>query len=133
MKLFLDASAVVAMIAKEPEALELADRLDEASALLWSPIVKWEATVAIFRLRKYESPFFAREDVFEFGKEYGVELVSIGEHEGELAFDAFRLYGKGVKHPAKLNMGDCFAYACAKANQAKLLYKGNDFAKTDLA
>jgi ribonuclease VapC len=42
------------------------------------------------------------------------------------------MYGKG-NHDARLNMGDCFAYACAKANGAKLLYKGGDFALTDLA
>jgi ribonuclease VapC len=131
--LFVDASAIVAMIAKEPDALEIADRLDEASRLLWSPVVKWEAVVALARLRDFSFPFYARDDVSSFGKAYSFELVPIGEHESELAFDAFRLYGKNVGHPAKLNMGDCFSYACAKSNQAKLLYKGNDFVHTDLA
>jgi len=50
----------------------------------------------------------------------------------ELALDAYARYGKG-RHRAALNMGDCFAYACAKANRAKLLYKGDDFVHTDLA
>ena len=49
-----------------------------------------------------------------------------------MALDAFQRFGKG-HHPASLNMGDCFAYACAKTNSARLLYKGNDFANTDLA
>ncbi len=48
------------------------------------------------------------------------------------AVDAYADFGKG-RHLAALNMGDCFAYACAKANGAKLLYKGNDFTHTDLA
>ncbi len=58
--------------------------------------------------------------------------VSIGAEELRFALEAHARYGKG-RHPAALNMGDCLAYACAKANQAKLLYKGGDFAKTDMA
>jgi ribonuclease VapC len=130
--LFLDASAIVAMMIGEPDARALADRLDEHDTLLWSPIVRWEALVAIVRERGY-SPSAARSDLYEFGKEYGFEAVSIGDDEFDLAYRAYRLYGKGTGHPAKLNMGDCFAYACAKAHQAQLLYKGDDFAQTDLA
>ena len=61
-----------------------------------------------------------------------LRLVAISERELAVALDAYQAYGKG-RHPAGLNMGDCFAYACAKANGAKLLYKGDDFARTDLA
>lgn len=49
-----------------------------------------------------------------------------------IATAAYDRYGKG-RHPARLNMGDCFAYACAKTHDARLLYKGDDFSKTDLA
>lgn len=59
------------------------------------------------------------------------QYVAIGEKEFELAADAYARFGKG-RHPAALNSGDCFAYACAKSHQAKLLYKGADFAMTDL-
>ena len=59
-------------------------------------------------------------------------FVGIGEREFEIAADAYAQYGKG-RHPAALNMGDCNAYACTKANRAKLLFKGDDFAKTDIA
>jgi ribonuclease VapC len=48
-----------------------------------------------------------------------------------LALDAFRRYGKG-RHPAALNFGDCFAYACAKHHKVPLLHKGNDFSQTDI-
>lgn len=58
-------------------------------------------------------------------------LVSIGQRELELATQAYADFGKG-RHPAALNVGNCFAYACAKANRAKLLFKGEDFAKTDI-
>ena len=52
--------------------------------------------------------------------------------EAAIASDGYALFGRG-RHTAMLNMGDCFAYACAKANGAKLLYEGDDFAQTDLA
>ena len=131
MSLFVDASAIVAMLAKEPDALEIADRLDEPGQLLWSPVVQWECVAALTRIRSYD-PSDARADLYEFGREWDLKLVPISEWESDMAFEAFRLYGKG-RHPAKLNMGDCFAYACAKANQAALLYKGDDFSKTDMA
>jgi ribonuclease VapC len=58
-------------------------------------------------------------------------LAPIGEREYELAAEADADFGKG-RHPAALNMGDCFAYACAKANDAALMFKGEDFSKTDI-
>lgn len=70
--------------------------------------------------------------VAAFTRENGFALVAIGERETAVALDAYQRYGKGTGHPAKLNMGDCFAYACAKTNNARLLYKGVDFTHTDL-
>ena len=132
MTLFIDASAIVAMLVQEPDALDLADQLDHPGNLLWSPIVQWETIAALTRIRSYD-PFEARSELHEFSRQWKLKLVKIGEWESEMAFQAFRLYGRGSGHPAKLNMGDCFAYGCAKANQAVLLYKGDDFSKTDLA
>lgn len=63
----------------------------------------------------------------------GLRLVPIGQAELVAALDAYQTYGRNSGHAAKLNMGDCFAYACTKTNNATLLYKGDDFAKTDLA
>jgi ribonuclease VapC len=67
-----------------------------------------------------------------FVTELEFRLVSIGEIEFAIAIDAYARFGKG-RHPAKLNMGDCYSYACAKANHASLLFKGGDFMKTDIA
>ena len=61
-----------------------------------------------------------------------IRFVEIGAREFEIASEAFARFGKG-RHPAALNMGDCFAYACAKANKASLLFIGDDFTKTDIA
>ena len=58
-------------------------------------------------------------------------VVAVGDAECRLALDAYARFGKG-RHPARLNMGDCFAYACARSHGVPLLYKGDDFALTDI-
>jgi ribonuclease VapC len=74
----------------------------------------------------------ARRDVEGYLAASRVELVEIGEAELARALDAFDRFGKG-RHPADLNMGDCFAYACAKTKGVPLLFKGDDFTQTDVA
>jgi ribonuclease VapC len=74
----------------------------------------------------------ARNLVGRFVGEMEIRLVSIGPQESEVALDAMDRFGKG-RHPAKLNLGDCFAYACARTHGAPLLFKGDDFGKTDIA
>jgi ribonuclease VapC len=64
--------------------------------------------------------------------EAGITLVPVGEKMVSLAVKAFADYGKGRGHPAQLNLADCLSYACAKALGMPLLYKGQDFARTDL-
>lgn len=74
----------------------------------------------------------ARREAEQVGQDLDPRLVAIGNDELRLALNAYETYGRG-RHRANLNMGDCFAYACAKANDARLLYKGDDFSHTDLA
>lgn len=61
----------------------------------------------------------------------GIALVAVSETHARLARRAFEMFGKG-RHPAALNFGDCLSYALAKETGRRLLYKGNDFLKTDL-
>jgi ribonuclease VapC len=131
LTLFIDASALVAIIADEAEQERFiaAARADDDP--LWSPMSCWE-TVSSLRHSHNLSVEAARRETTDFAGELNLRLVPVGERELTLALDAYQTYGKG-RHPAKLNMGDCFAYACAKANDARLLYKGDDFARTDLA
>lgn len=129
---FVDASMIVAITARESGWESLADLLDTASIRLWSPIARWESTAGV-RLRLKKSPAEADQIMQDFADFNQFELVPIGSTESDLAIDAYRQFGKGSGHPAQLNMGDCFAYACAKAHGARLLYKGDDFARTDLA
>jgi ribonuclease VapC len=132
LSIFVDASATVAILAMEPDAIDLIDRLGVAESLLWSSVARWETVVSLARKPEFDAAK-ARDAVLLFGRDWDFTLVPIGEREDQIAFQAYRTYGKGTGHPARLNMGDCFAYACAKANGARLLYKGDDFAATDLA
>ncbi|MGY4396977.1 ribonuclease VapC [Sphingomonas sp. UYAg733] len=131
MTLFVDASALVAIITGEPDGLELAMLVRDDSDPIWSPMSAWETVSALCRSYSYTIEN-SRREVADIAAARPFRLITIGTIEAEFALDAYQQYGKG-RHPAALNMGDCFAYACAKANNAKLLYKGNDFAMTDLA
>jgi len=129
--MFIDASALVAILLREPDGQAFAERVDAAARRLTSGLSAYEAAVAIARASGMPIDR-ARRLLTTFLDRAGVETVPLCEAEREIAFDAFDRFGKG-RHPASLNMGDCFAYACAKANGAQLLYKGDDFARTDLA
>lgn len=119
------------MIAGEPDADHLADLLEADPDRLCSALSIWETVAGLCRSHVFSIPA-ARTHARRFQDLADIRFVAIGEREFELATAAYADYGKG-RHPAALNMGDCFAYACAKSNNAALLYKGDDFALTDLA
>ena len=129
--MMVDASALVAIVLDEPDAETLALRLQEAPIRLTHPVAIYQASMAVARARR-EAEAQSRRDVLLFLREAGVVIATLGEAEASAALDAFARYGKG-HHPAKLNMGDCFSYAVAKVRGVPLLYKGDDFARTDLA
>jgi ribonuclease VapC len=131
MILFADASALVAILTGEEGADHLADRLEAADRRLCSPVSVWETLAALRRSHDVPVPQ-ARGRIGRFMAEIELDMISIGPREYELAVDAYDRFGKG-RHPAALNLGDCFAYACAKAHGAALLYVGADFTQTDLA
>ena len=132
MSWFVDASAVVAIVGRDDDWEILANRLMTDDVRLWSPLSRWES-VAGLRSRLKTTPEIAQARIIAFGEDWSFGLVPIGQAEADLSLMAYATFGKASGNAAKLNMGDCFAYACAKANGAKLLYKGNDFSKTDLA
>lgn len=128
--IFADASALIAIIAGEAEADDLADVLEAERLRLYSAISAWETVAGLCRSSAFSIPA-ARADLRRFLEAGGFQVVGMGEREMEFAVEAYAQYGKG-RHPAALNMGDCYAYACAKANRAKLLFKGGDFGMTDI-
>ena len=129
--IFVDASAMISMMTGESDADGLADRLGAERQRLCSAISVWETIAGLCRTHTFSVPS-ARAVVQSFIEANDLRFVGIGEREFELAAQAYAEFGKG-RHPAALNMGDCFAYACAKANRAGLLFKGDDFSKTDIA
>jgi ribonuclease VapC len=128
---FVDASAIVAILTREPEADALADVLERARSPITSPVAVFEATLGLCR-KRHASVAEAKADVRDFLAAAGIRTVPIGDLEADAALDAMARYGKGRGHPAQLNLGDCFAYAVAKTRQAALLFKGDDFSRTDI-
>jgi len=129
--MFIDASAIIAIIAEEDDGPELAARLDKAQKLHTSAVALYEAILGLARSRGL-SVGEAANVVDQFLDRTGAEIIPITGEIGRVAIEAFEHFGRG-RHPARLNMGDCFAYACARSLDVPLLFKGDDFAQTDIA
>lgn len=130
MTIFVDASAMISMMLGENDADALADQLEAEAIRLCSAISVWEAIAGLSRVYTF-SVRSAQRQVQGFIELNDLKFVDIGGRELDFATQASADFGKG-RHPAALNMGDCFAYACAKANRARLLFKGDDFSRTDV-
>lgn len=130
MKVFVDASAIAAIIGREPEATTLADVLGITSARLTSPIAIWEAVRAVEWIRGVDVGE-AHALVLDFLRDARIDTVAVEPADAEGAVDAHVRFGKGV-NAAALNMGDCFAYAATRRHADMILFKGGDFALTDL-
>src|SRR4051794_16211309 len=128
--MFVDASVIVAMMNDEPDGALLSERLDGDLTPLTSGLALFEAVLAVSRTRR-STIEQARGFVDEFVHITGVEIIGISPHDAQEAIGAFNRFGKG-RHRAALNMGDCFAYACAKSRSIPLLCKGDDFIHTDI-
>jgi ribonuclease VapC len=129
--MFVDASAIVAILNGEPEADSFTEALEQNAGGLTSAIAVFEATLALCRVR-HVTIEEAAADVCEFMNVAGVENMPITEAETRTALAAFARYGKGRGHPARLNMGDCLAYAMARNLKVPLLFRGDGFPKTDI-
>jgi ribonuclease VapC len=125
----IDTSAVVAILRQESGAENLLRRLTAAGSRRISAATLLETAIVI------ESKSGERGgeqlDLFLARAQIEVEPVT-AEHVG-IARDAWRRYGKGTGHPARLNFGDCFSYALAQSLGEELLYKGADFGHTDVS
>jgi ribonuclease VapC len=129
--MFLDASAIIAMLADEADGDVFADALSTAENRVTSPIAVWEAVAGL--VKEYAlSVREARSKVVDFLAVSGINIVAIGPSELAVAIDAYDQFSKG-RHPARLNMGDCFAYAAAKCTGASILHKDAGFYLTDAA
>jgi ribonuclease VapC len=122
----VDTSALIAIL-PEPEAARFARALADARVRLLSAVSRVELSFVI-EGRKGET---GRADVELMLRDGGFDIVSVTPQQAEIAVDAFRRFGRG-RHQARLNIGDCFAYALATATGHPLLFKGDDFIHTDI-
>lgn len=123
----IDTSAVVAILFDEEDRDRYVSAIDGASIRLVSAVTRVELSFVI-EGRKHQA---GRERLERFFAMTAAEIVAVTPQQAMLAIDAFRTYGKG-RHPANLNIGDCFSYALASATGHPLLFKGNDFVQTDI-
>ena len=123
----IDTSALLAILNDEPERRAFTEAIQGAAMRLVSAATVLEAALVI-EARKGEH---GGRELDLLLHRAGFEIVAVDADQVELARLAYRKYGKG-RHPAGLNFGDCFAYALAKQRGEELLYKGRDFALTDL-
>lgn len=125
--MIIDTSALVAILYGEPEAERFTQHIHAANACRISVANHVELSIVVERQMGPEG--LRQADVFI--RRAGITIEPVTLEQGDLARQAFLDFGKG-RHRAALNFGDCFAYALAKATGEPLLFKGHDFALTDV-
>ncbi len=123
-----DTSALIAILRDEPEAMAFAQTVANADARRVSA-VSFVETAAVIDANR--DPIASRK-LDELLREAEFVIEAVTEAQARIAREAYRDFGRGSGHPARLNFGDCFAYALAKALNEPLLFKGDDFTKTDI-
>ncbi len=126
--MIIDSSALIAILRDEPDAPTYAAAIESARSRRISAATYVETAAVIDGAR---DPVASRrfDDLIEAA---GLTIEPLTEAQARIARAAYRDFGKGSGHPAKLNLGDCFAYALAKARNEPLLFKGSDFSHTDI-
>lgn len=126
--MILDSSALIALMRDEPEAAVFAVKIAQATTRRLSAANFVETAVVIDGSR---DPILSR-NFDELLREAQIKIEPVTESQAKLAREAYRDFGRGSGHPAKLNFGDCFAYALAKEKNEPLLFKGEGFRHTDI-
>ena len=125
--MIVDSSAIVAVLRREKEADDFGKAMEQASVLRISAVNYVEAAVVI---DSWRDPVFSR-GLDALLDQTSTTVEGVTPRQAQLAREAYRDYGKG-RHRAGLNLGDCFAYALAKEKGEPLLFKGDDFRRTDV-
>lgn len=128
--MIVDSSALIAVLKEEPEEDAMMRALTRSIPIKRLSAANYlEAAIVIDANR---NPVLSRrlDDLIEAT---AILIEPVTREQAEIARAAYRDFGKGGGHPAGLNFGDCFAYALAKAMREPLLFKGNDFSRTDVA
>lgn len=123
----VDSSAIFAILLREPEGASFARILSENDCVVGAP-TRLETYMAV-RARSADAHVANLERIFGWKN---IRTEAFTQEHYEAARAAYDRYGKGRGHPAQLNFGDCLSYAVAKVGSLPLLYKGEDFARTDI-
>jgi ribonuclease VapC len=129
--MFVDTSAFLAMTLKEAEADRITAAIETAGEVFTSGIVRLETAMVLTTRTGAQ----ASDTLFVFDQvlaRSGIKSMALTDDISRHAVRAFGQYGKGRGHPAQLNLADCLSYACAKTLDMPILFKGDDFSKTDL-
>lgn len=126
--MIIDTSAVIAILRDEPEAPTFAHAIEAATERRISAVNFVESAAVIDGNRDA----IASRRLDDLLREARVAIEPVTAEQARIAREAYRDFGKGSGHPAQLNLGDCFAYALAKATGEPLLFKGRDFGHTDI-
>lgn len=129
--MFIDTSVIVALLAREPEAVDFAERISNAKAKFTSGLVILEASMRLSTMLDLD-PVLVESRIRMLLAEAEIGIIPLDGPIATEAVVAFAAYGKGRGHPAQLNLADCMSYACARLQNMPLLFKGNDFSKTDI-
>jgi ribonuclease VapC len=125
--MILDTSALLAILQDEPERAVFAEAIEEADACSMSVVSFVECSIV---LATWRGPDAVRDLDLLVGKA-SIRLIPVDADQADYARRAHRAFGRG-NHAAGLNFGDCFSYALSKASGEPLLYKGDDFSRTDV-
>ena len=125
--MIVDTSALLAILRAEPESRGFAEAIDAASRPTLSVVSFVEASMV---LDARHGPA-GRDRLDRLLRESRMELAPVDSEQAQIAREAFRDFGRG-RHSARLNFGDCFSYALARQRGEPLLFKGDDFARTDI-
>ena len=123
----VDSSAIVAILLEEPEARPFLERLSFSPRNVCSAMSFVESAMVL----STRAPKLSLERFTQSLSDFAIDIAPVDPAQASLAAQAFLRFGKG-RHPAKLNLGDCFSYALARSLNAPLLYKGEDFGRTDI-
>jgi ribonuclease VapC len=129
--MFIDTSVVVALLADEPDAATYAERIAHSKSRFTSGLVVLEASMRLATILDL-NPVIVETRVRTLLDEADIAILPIDGAVATAAVGAFADYGKGRGHQAQLNLADCMSYACAKVYGVPLLFKGNDFSRTDI-
>lgn len=124
----VDASALIAIVRREPEMARFSHALEKEPSPKMSAATYVEACIVADALK---DPLVSRR-MDELIRLFGIQTLPFTREQAQLARQAYRDFGRGSGHPARLNFGDCFSYALAKDLGEPLLFKSSDFSATDV-